>query len=243
MRPVIILPTYNERENLAPIVRELLALRVPDLRIIVVDDGSPDGTGQIADQLAREHPAVAVIHRPRKEGLGRAYVAGFRAALRDPQNGFIFEMDADFSHQPKYVPELLARAQSADVVLGSRNIPGGGVENWSRTRRLISETANAMVRRLLGIRVYDLTGGFKCWRRAVLERLDLDHVESSGYNFQIELTYKAHQLGFRIVETPIVFVERRAGRSKFSVGIMAESFWKVLLLRLRRTAVKKGVGG
>ncbi len=216
-------------------VQAIFQVRVPRLRIIIVDDSSPDGTGAIADQLAAASPAVTVIHRQEKQGLGRAYVAGFKRALADPENGFIFEMDADFSHQPKYLPDFLARVRTADLVLGSRNVPGGGVENWHWLRRAISSFANALARRILGVPVRDLTGGFKCWRRKVLESIDLDTVESSGYNFQIELTYKAIKKGFTVAELPIVFVERRAGRSKFSISIMVESFWKVITLRFRKT--------
>jgi len=234
MRPIIILPTYNEKENLAGIVHDIFAVGINDLHVIIVDDSSPDGTGRIADELAAQHQTVEVIHRPMKEGLGRAYVAGFKKALSDPKNQFIFEMDADFSHQPKYLTDFMDKARQADVVLGSRNIPGGGIENWSWSRRFISFTANLVVRWLLAVPVKDLTGGYKCWQRQVLEQLDLDQVESSGYNFQIELTYKAYKKGFKIVEVPIVFVERRAGSSKFSMGIMIESFWKVLKLRFSK---------
>jgi len=234
MRPVIILPTYNEKENLADIVRDIFLVGIPDLRIIIVDDNSPDGTGRIADGLAAKKPRIEVIHRPKKEGLGRAYVAGFKKALANPANSYIFEMDADFSHQPKYLPVFLEKIKSADLVLGSRSIAGGGVENWSWPRRFISGLANLVVRWLLGLPIKDLTGGFKCFRRQVLERLNLDEVESSGYNFQVEMTYKAYKKGFKIVEIPIVFVERRAGYSKFSVFIMIESFWKVLKLRFSK---------
>lgn len=231
MRPVIILPTYNEKENLADIVRDIFLIGITDMHIIIVDDNSPDGTGQIADELAAKNPNIQVIHRPKKEGLGRAYVAGFKKALADSANNYIFEMDADFSHQPKYLPVFLERIKNADLVLGSRNIPGGGVENWSWPRRFISGLANLVVRWLLGLPIKDLTGGFKCFRRQVLEQLNLDNVESSGYNFQIEMTYKAYKKGFKVVEMPIIFVERRAGHSKFSTAIMLESFWRVLKLR------------
>jgi len=231
MRPVIILPTYNEKENLAGIVHDIFSVGISDLHIIIVDDNSPDGTGRIADELAEKYSEIQVIHRPKKEGLGKAYVAGFKKALADSENQYIFEMDADFSHQPKYLPDFLEKIKKADVVLGSRNIPGGGVENWSWPRRFISWLANLTVRWLLAVPIKDLTGGYKCWRRHVLEQLDLDRVESSGYNFQIELTYKAYKKGFRIEEIPIVFIERRAGSSKFSISIMIESFWKVLMLR------------
>lgn len=231
-RHCIILPTYNERDNIAGIVHEILALAIPGLSILIVDDSSPDGTGQIADELARQDARVSVLHRDTKEGLGKAYTAGFRIALRDPEIESVFEMDADFSHQPKYLLHFLQAIQSADLVLGSRYIPTGGVANWNWPRRFISTSANMMIRRLLGVPVRDLTGGYKCFRRAVLERLDFDAVASRGYNFQIEVTYRALQAGFRVKEIPIIFIERRAGESKFSPAIMLESFWQVLRLRL-----------
>ncbi len=233
MHPLIVLPTYNEKENLEPIIKEIFNTGIANLKIIIVDDSSPDGTGEIANCLARENNNISVIHRQKKEGLGRAYVAGFKKALEDPANTHIFEMDADFSHQPKYLPDFLAMAKNYDVVLGSRNIPKGGVENWNWFRRFISWSANTMVRRILNIPVRDLTGGYKCWSRKVLETLDLDSVESSGYNFQIELTYKAYKKGFKIGETPIIFVERRAGNSKFNSGIMVESLINVIKLRFQ----------
>lgn len=235
MRPVIILPTYNERENLAGIVQDIFSVGIRDLRIIIVDDNSPDGTGQIANELAANNSNIEVIHRSKKEGLGRAYVTGFKKALAEADNQYIFEMDADFSHQPKYLPDFLEKAGEADLVLGSRNIAGGGVENWGMLRRFISWLANITIRIILGVPIKDLTGGYKCWQRHVLEQLDLDQVESSGYNFQIEMTYKAYKKGFKIVETPIVFIERRAGQSKFSLGIIFESFWRVLKLRFSKS--------
>lgn len=241
MRPVIILPTYNEKENVADIVQAVLDVGVPDVRIIIVDDNSPDGTGQISDQLAAEHRNVAVRHRQRKEGLGTAYVAGFKQALSDPDNEYIFEMDADFSHQPKYLPDFLEKIKTADIVLGSRYVAGGGVENWGFLRRSISRAANFIIRLILGVPMRDLTGGYKCFRRHVLEQIDLDEVESSGYNFQIEVTYKAYRRGFKIVEIPIIFVERRAGRSKFNLAIIVESFWKVLKLRFSSQEKRKRV--
>lgn len=231
MSPIIILPTYNEKENLADLVQEIIELGIPGMKILIVDDNSPDGTGQIADELAIKNSNIQVLHRQKKEGLGRAYIAGFKQVLKDPDIEYIFEMDADFSHQPKYLSEFLRKIEQADLVLGSRNIDGGGVENWSWPRRFISGLANSVVRRILGLPYKDLTGGFKCFRREVLEQLDLDNVDSSGYNFQIELTYKVHHQGFKIVETPIIFVERRAGHSKFSTGIMIESLLKVFKLR------------
>ncbi|MCH7492073.1 polyprenol monophosphomannose synthase [Patescibacteria group bacterium] len=234
MNSVIILPTYNEKENIAGIVQEIFSIGISDLKVIIVDDNSPDGTGQIADKLAAENSRISVLHRPKKEGLGKAYMAGFQEALSDPQNQYIFEMDADFSHQPKYLPRFLDSMEQADLTLGSRYIVGGGIANWSWPRRFISWLANIIIRKLLGVAVRDLTGGFKCFNRRVLENMDLENIESRGYNFQIELTYKAIKKGFRIKEVPIVFVERRAGHSKFSAAIMIESFWKVLMLRFKK---------
>ena len=234
MRPIIILPTYNEKENIGAITNEIFSIGIEDLKVIIVDDNSPDGTGEIADQLAKENYNISVIHRDKKEGLGRAYVAGFKKALEDPSNEYIFEMDADFSHQPKYLPDFLEKAKNYDVVLGSRNIPGGGVENWNWSRRFISWLANTMVRAILMTPIRDLTGGYKCWNRKVLESLDLNNIQSSGYNFQIELSYKAEKKGFSIVETPIIFVERRAGNSKFNSGIILESFINVIKLRFSK---------
>lgn len=238
-KATVILPTYNERDNLEDIVRALLALPVPELSVLVVDDNSPDGTGQLADDIARREPRVAVLHRKEKEGLGKAYVAGFQEVLRDPTVAYVFEMDADFSHQPRYIPDFLRAIESADIVLGSRYIQGGGVENWHAMRLFISSTANRLIRLILGSPIHDLTGGYKCFRRVVLEKMDLAAVASRGYNFQIELTYRAYRAGWHIREIPITFVERRAGKSKFSIGIMFESFWQVILLRLGRKKVVK----
>ncbi|MBU0598163.1 polyprenol monophosphomannose synthase [Patescibacteria group bacterium] len=232
MYPVVILPTYNEEENIAGIVREIFLVGIDDLRIIIVDDNSPDGTGKIADNLAAKYSQLQVIHREKKEGLGRAYKAGFKQALTDKEAGFIFEMDADFSHQPKYLKDFLKAIKSADIVLGSRYMPGGGVENWNLTRRFISWLANFTIRILLGVPIRDLTGGYKCFNRRVLENMDFTGAESRGYNFQIEITYKAYKKGYKITEIPIIFVERRAGLSKFNFMIMFESFWKVLKLRV-----------
>ncbi len=232
MTAVIILPTYNEKDNIADIVSAIVGLGIKDLGITIVDDNSPDGTGRIADTLARRYHSVSVIHRAKKEGLGKAYMAGFKAVLADENVRYIFEMDADFSHQPKFIPDFLEKIKTADIVLGSRYIDRGGVENWGLVRRFISWLANYIIRVILHLPYRDLTGGFKCFRREALQKIDFDGVESRGYNFQIELTYKAHQRGLRIEEIPIVFVERRAGTSKFNFIIMLESFWKVIKLRL-----------
>ena len=231
MRTCVCLPTYNERENLEPMLRALVAVLGPGDRVLVIDDNSPDGTGELADRLAAELHAVEVLHRPRKDGLGPAYLAGFRRALETDAE-LIVEMDCDFSHDPEDVPRLLAAAADADLVLGSRYVPGGGVENWGAIRRAISWGGSLYARLVLGISVRDLTGGFKCFRRAVLEAIPLGEVRSRGYAFQIELTYRASRTGFRVVEIPIRFVDRVVGGSKMSRTIVLEAIWKVPLLRL-----------
>jgi len=228
MRAVVCLPTYNERENLERMVR---ALGAHGVEVLVIDDGSPDGTGELADRLAEELPYVAVLHRPRKEGLGPAYLAGFRRALAEGAE-LVLEMDCDFSHDPADVPRLLAGAERADLVLGSRYVPGGRVGNWGVLRRVISRGGSLYAQLLLGARVRDLTGGFKCYRREVLERIDLDAIRSKGYAFQIETTYRALRAGFRVEEVPITFVDREEGGSKMSKAIVVEAVWKVPALRL-----------
>jgi dolichol-phosphate mannosyltransferase len=225
----VCLPTYNERENLEPMVRALVAHGV---RVLVIDDSSPDGTGELADRLAAELDEVDVLHRPRKEGLGPAYLAGFRRALADGAE-LVLEMDCDFSHDPADLPRLIAAAADADLVLGSRYVEGGGVENWGLLRRFVSAGGSLYARVLLGLRVRDLTGGFKCFRRTALEALDLEAVAAKGYAFQIELTYRAIRRGLRVVEVPITFVDRQTGHSKMSRTIFLEAVWRVPLLRLR----------
>jgi dolichol-phosphate mannosyltransferase len=231
----LILPTYNEAQNLEPMIRAVL----PELSrsgatptILVVDDASPDGTGAIADRLAAELPEVRVLHRANKDGLGRAYLAGFAAALEGGAD-LVLQMDCDFSHDPADVPRLIAAAASADVVLGSRYVPGGGVENWALRRRIQSRGGCAYARLILGIPVRDLTGGFKCWSRAALEALDFDGVDAHGYGFQIEMTYRAIKAGLSVAEVPIVFRERREGQSKMTAWITLEAVWKVPALRFR----------
>jgi dolichol-phosphate mannosyltransferase len=231
LRVIICLPTYNERENLEPMLRELGRVLGSEDRVLVIDDNSPDGTGVRADELAQELDYVDVLHRERKEGLGPAYLAGFRRAL-DAGAELVIEMDCDFSHDPNDVPRLLEAAESADVVLGSRYVPGGGVENWNALRRFISAGGSLYARIILGVPVRDLTGGFKCIRRAVLEATDLDAIHSRGYAFQIELTYRALRKGFRVQEIPIRFIDRQVGGSKMSRTIVLEAIWKVPLIRL-----------
>jgi dolichol-phosphate mannosyltransferase len=228
-RACVVLPTYDERENLPAIVPAILSAS-PELDVLVVDDDSPDGTGALADELAVREPRVRVLHRARKEGLGRAYLAGFEVALRAGY-GRILEMDADFSHQPERLPALLDASHEADLVLGSRCVPGGGTRNWGLARRLLSRGGSVYARTILGVGVHDLTGGFKCFRREVLERIDLPTVTSAGYAFQIELTWRALRAGFRVVEVPIVFADRRVGQSKMSRAIVLEALWKVWLIR------------
>ncbi len=231
MRACVCLPTYDERENLEPMLRALGAVLGPDDRVLVIDDNSPDGTGELADQLAAELGYVDVLHRERKEGLGPAYVAGFRHALAAGAE-LVVEIDCDFSHDPADVPRLLEAAGDADLVLGSRYVPGGGVENWGVLRRAVSAGGSLYARILLGVPVRDLTGGFKCFRRSVLESLDLDAVHTKGYAFQIEVTYRALRRGFRVREVPIRFTERVAGGSKMSKAIVLEAVWQVPRLRL-----------
>jgi dolichol-phosphate mannosyltransferase len=229
----VVLPTYEEAENVERVVEQARAKLPASARVLIVDDNSPDGTGEIAARLAERHEAVHCLHRPRKEGLGPAYIAGFRRAL-DAGAGLIVEMDADFSHEPAYLPRLLEAAERADLVLGSRYVPGGGVGDWGALRRAISRGGSLYARAALGIGVHDLTGGFKCFRREVLEAIDLDAVRSRGYAFQVEMTYRAIELGFEVVEVPIVFRERSEGSSKMSRAIVLEAIWRVPLLRFRR---------
>ena len=229
------LPTYNEAENIEAIVRAAL----PQLastglahRVLVVDDGSPDGTGQIADGLAVELEAVEVLHRDRKEGIGPAYLAGFSYALGAGAD-LLLEMDSDFSHDPQDLPRLVAATTDADLVLGSRYVDGGGVTDWGIARRLISRGGSLYARMVLGVPVNDLTGGYKCFRREVLETLDLSSVGTDGYGFQIEMTYRTIRAGYRVLEVPILFRDRRVGASKMSARIAVEAFWKVPGLRFR----------
>jgi dolichol-phosphate mannosyltransferase len=230
-RTLVIVPTYNERDNLPAIVASVHE-HLADADVLVVDDNSPDGTGALADELAASDRKVHVLHRPGKQGLGTAYVAGFKWALeRDYQ--LLFEMDCDFSHDPKYLPIMRERARAgADLVLGSRYVSGGGTVNWGPMRKLISRGGSFYARTILGIGVRDVTGGFKCFRRATLEALDLDSVSAQGYGFQIEMTYRAIKHGFRVEEVPIVFVDRRVGQSKMSKKIFLEALTLVWKLRL-----------
>jgi dolichol-phosphate mannosyltransferase len=228
----VVLPTYEEAANIERFVGEVLDKLPSDAHILVVDDSSPDGTGEIAARLADERENVHLLSRPRKEGLGPAYIAGFRRALAEGA-GLILEMDSDFSHEPAYLPRLFEAAERADLAIGSRYVPGGGVSEWGSLRRAISRGGGAYARLTLGVGVRDLTGGFKCFRREVLEAIDLDRVKSRGYAFQVEMTYRAIERGFEVVEVPIVFRNRRSGSSKMSGSIVLEAIWRVPLLRFR----------
>jgi dolichol-phosphate mannosyltransferase len=228
-RALVCLPTYQERDNVEPITAAILQA-TPDVDVLVIDDNSPDGTGQIADAIAAREPRVHVLHRAGKEGLGKAYLAGFAWALARGY-ALVLEMDADFSHNPKYLPRMLELAKDADLVLGSRNVKGGGTVNWGIGRKILSRGGSFYARTILGLSVRDLTGGFKCFHREVLEAIDLATVECSGYAFQIELTYRAVKKGFRVTELPIVFEDRRVGQSKMSRRIVLEAIAKVWSIR------------
>ena len=229
----VILPTYNEAENLERIVGDVLEHLPESRRVLIVDDNSPDGTGEIAGRLAAADESIGVLHRERKEGLGPAYLAGFRVAL-DGGAERIIEMDADFSHDPSFLPRLIEATERADLAIGSRYVPGGGITDWGPMRRFISRGGSAYARAALGLPVRDLTGGFKCFRRIVLETIHLETIEARGYAFQVETTYRAIKAGFRVVEVPIVFKDRTDGTSKMSKGIVAEAMWRVPAMRFRR---------
>lgn len=229
-RAIVCLPTYNELQNLEPILSGILKA-APQVDVLVVDDNSPDGTGRLADAYAARDSRVNVLHRAEKEGLGKAYLAAFSWALQREYD-LVLEMDADFSHDPRYLSALLAAARDADLVLGSRYVRGGGTVNWGLGRRILSRGGSLYARTVLGIGVRDLTGGFKCFRREVLEAIDLETVQCTGYAFQIELTYRAIRRGFRVVEVPIVFADRRVGHSKMSRRIVLEAVRKVWTIRL-----------
>ena len=229
----LVLPTYNEAGNIERFVAAVRGNLPDSARILIVDDNSPDGTGELADRLAAADERVSVLHRPGKEGLGPAYIAGFRRALAAGA-GLVLEMDSDFSHDPAQLPRLLEASEHADLVIGSRYVPGGSAAEWSAPRLAISRGGSAYARLVLGVKVRDLTGGFKCFRREVLEALDLDAVQAKGYAFQVELTYRAIRQGFSVVEVPITFRDREVGSSKMSKAIVAEAVWRIPLLRYRR---------
>jgi dolichol-phosphate mannosyltransferase len=226
----LVLPTYNEAGNIEAFVEAAQANLPASAQVLIVDDNSPDGTGEIADRLAAQRGGIEVLHRPHKEGIGPAYIAGFRRALAGGA-GLVLEMDSDFSHDPAYLPRLLEAAERADLVLGSRYVPGGGVREWGLVRQAISRGGSAYARLVLGVQVRDLTGGFKCFRREVLEAIDFDSIESKGYAFQVEMTYRAIRRGFEVVEVPIVFRDREVGDSKMDRSIVLEAAWRVPMLR------------
>jgi dolichol-phosphate mannosyltransferase len=230
MKTLVIIPTYNESENIGRIVPLVLG-KHPSINVLIVDDNSPDGTGRIADSMSKENDRVFVIHRQNKAGLGTAYLTGFKFAL-DKGYDLIFEMDCDFSHDPEYIPHFLDAVQNADLVLGSRYISGVNVINWPMSRLLLSYYANVYSRIVTGLPVKDATGGFKCFRREVLEAIELDQVKSNGYSFQIEMSFRAWKKGFRIKEIPIVFEDRKEGQSKMSKKIVREAIWMVWRLRI-----------
>ena len=232
MKSLIIVPTYNELENIRRLLPELMALR-PDIRVLVVDDNSPDGTGKLADELAAENDRISVLHRPGKLGLGSAYVAGFKYAIQQDVD-CVFEMDADFSHDPAMIPRFIEEIASCDVVIGSRYISGINVVNWPMSRLLLSYFANIYTRLVTGMTIRDTTSGYKCFRREVLEHIELDEVRSDGYAFQIEMNFRCWQKGYRLREIPIIFVDRRSGTSKLSQGVINEAVWIVWWLRLQR---------
>lgn len=228
----VVIPTYNEYENIGALIERVL--EHPRFRVLVVDDNSPDGTGQLVNDLARQEPRVGLLSRPGKLGLGTAYIAGFKRALAEGAQ-FIYEMDADFSHDPVYLPALLEAAeQRYDLVLGSRYTPGGGTTDWGAMRKVISRGGNTYAGLILGLPVRDATGGFRCYRRVVLETIDLDNIRSNGYSFQIEMVYHAIQRGFRVGEIPIIFPDRRVGKSKMSRKIVLEALVNVWRMRFTR---------
>jgi dolichol-phosphate mannosyltransferase len=237
MKTLIIIPTYNELENLRPLLQDIFA-NAPQTDVLIVDDNSPDGTGKLADEISAEDTRVHVMHRTGKLGLGTAYIAGFKYAIAQGYDA-AFEMDADFSHDPKYLPDFLKAIEHADLVIGSRYVPGGSTPNWKLLRRIISGGGNIYTRLVLGVPVHDCTAGYRCYRREVLENIDLDNVQAQGYAFQVEMAYRVYKKGYRIVETPIVFMDRRVGTSKMSGNIFVEGFVSVLRLRFSKPAVSR----
>ena len=238
MKTLIIIPTYNELENLRPLLEGVFA-NAPQTNVLIVDDNSPDGTGKLADEISAENARVHVMHRTGKLGLGTAYIAGFKYAIAQGYDA-AFEMDADFSHDPKYLPDFLKAIENADLVIGSRYVKGGSTPNWTLVRRIISGGGNIYTRLVLGVPMHDCTAGFRCYRREVLENIGLDNVQAQGYAFQVEMAYRVYKKGYRIVETPIVFMDRRVGTSKMSGNIFAEGFVSVLRLRFSKPAVSAG---
>ncbi|MBN22011.1 MAG: dolichyl-phosphate beta-D-mannosyltransferase [Bdellovibrionaceae bacterium] len=240
MRSLVIIPTYNEAENIKPIVTEILSLTPEDLHILIADDRSPDGTGALADQLSAQNSRVHVLHREKKEGLGRAYIAGFRWGLSKGYDVLI-EMDADFSHNPKYLKDMLEALKTHDVAIGSRYVPGGGTVHWGLGRKILSRGGSFYARMILGAPIRDFTGGFNGWHREVLESLGLESLESDGYSFQIELKFRAFRLGFRIKEFPIIFEDRQVGQSKMNKKIVIEALMKIWRFRMGASQIQPRV--
>lgn len=236
MKLIIVIPTYNEKDNLPVLLGKIAALNLPGWQAMVVDDNSPDGTGKLAESLKSQYP-LSVIHRPRKEGLGSAYRQALAEAVTRPVD-YIIQMDADLSHDPADILRFLEAIKEKDLVIGSRYVSGGGTKNWSRSRRLISQTANFIVRRILKSKIHDLTSGFKIFRKEILANLDLSRASSRGYNFQIEVSIMVERLGYQVSELPIIFIERRSGQSKFSGRIVLECAWQVVLLALSHVQKK-----
>ena len=231
MRSLIVIPTYNERENIAGLIDDVLRF-VPATDLLIIDDNSPDGTGQVVDEISARLPQVHALHRPGKLGLGTAYVRGFQYAIEQDYD-FVFEMDADYSHDPKYLPDFFATAEQADLVIGSRYVQGGGTPNWSALRKFISGGGNTFARFMLGIPTHDCTSGYRCYRTAALRTIDLGLVRAQGYAFQVEMAYLFWKRGYRVREVPIVFMDRRVGKSKMSRKIFIEAFRWVVATRLR----------
>lgn len=232
----VVTPTYNEKENLAELVEKVFSLRIPDLEMIVVDDNSPDGTGKLVEELGKQYP-IKLISRPKKEGLGAAYADVFKKVLKFPEAEkpeIIIHLDADLSHDPELIPVFLEKIKNCDLVLGSRYIENGGIENWDIKRKLLSRVGNFYARTILGLPYRDLTGGFKCYKIKVIENMDWNSLSCVGYSFLIETTFRTHKAGYKISETPIIFTERTAGKSKISFVIIMEALWKVFLLRFKK---------
>ncbi|MHB8895925.1 MAG: polyprenol monophosphomannose synthase [Candidatus Geothermincolia bacterium] len=240
MLPVIVIPTYNEKENIERMVRQLMAMDI-GVSVLIADDNSPDGTGEIADRLSEEFPQVSVLHRERKEGLGNAYRNGFEVAL-DMGADYVFQMDADFSHDPRYVPQMLEAGREHDVVIGSRYVEGGGTRNWGLGRRLISRSGGVYTRAVTGIKIMDPTAGFRCFSADALRRIDFSRISASGYGFQVELSYVCTILGMDIFELPIVFADRTEGTSKMSKSIVWEALWLVGSLKRKYRDITKAPG-
>ncbi len=231
MKTTVVIPTYNEKDNIGPMLDALMNLQIPELTVLVVDDSSPDGTGKIVSDYSKKNSKISLLTRKNKEGLGRAYIDGFKEAIRRGAEAVI-QMDADFSHDPNDVPRFLHKLQNSDLVIGSRYMQGGKVSDWAANRRILSQTANYYARLVTGVPISDLTGGYKAWRAELLQKIGLDTVRADGYGFQIEMNSRASMITKKITEVPIVFIDRRIGKSKISKGIIWEALWLVWKIRL-----------